>query len=179
MPIHYETHHQEEDYAPSAQRSRYQHLRGSFRRALAETAGKEGSEYRRLVRNDWDTTNHHLSLGKRGSLSHQSADIPYCRSPRNQNFPAFGTPEKIIYRLVNAPLVFFLPFGKMSPVIQNIGSPNRLSPALRPARFVSQQKQPIAEGRGFFTYTAGHGKASLGRARRGTAGSGVDGTGKA
>jgi len=233
MTIHYETHIKEEGYAPSSQRSRYQHLRGSVRCALAKTAGKDRYERSRTCRKERGIENKHFELGVcHPQTSRQRRSFKTCGSPRSERphsftervevrrlsstifTPIFQASEKFAtahvpifltwrkFTKIHAlyfqepngfsernfgqypfcgidPLTQYHKSGKMSPVIQNIGSPNRLSPALRPARFVSQQKQPIAEGRGFFTYTAGHGKASLGRARRGTAGSGVDGTGKA
>ena len=83
-------------------------------------------------------------------MPHQPTDISHCRSPRRQNFPAFGKPEKIIYQTVNTTLAVFLSFVKTGPVISIAGeSESKTARSL----FSQDLSQKIANKGGLFTLT--------------------------
>ena len=87
MTINYATHNQQQGQgsAEATQGSRYEHLRGSVRRAPAETAGKGGNERRGTCRLERCASTDPLRLGKSPACTVNRPTPSTCQSTRSQS----------------------------------------------------------------------------------------------
>ena len=151
MTIDYETYIKEEDYAPPAERSRYQHLRGSVRRAPAETAGKGGVDTRRCSRRNRCAKEKYLQLGS-GYQCSATRYFPNFSGGLRRKRPC-SYARKIIFQFLEYPLLPFSNFWNIiSPVLTyGVEILTRTVYALLPDSVVLAHKRMRGNGAIFMT----------------------------
>ena len=130
------------EYAEDSQRGRYQYLRRAVWNPPTEVARKGWTDSRGTCRNNRNTESNAVPVGMWGSLPNQRTSIPCYGCSKNQAFPSFGRPEKIIsdkiYQTVDTPIDTILPFGRISHV--NLFGGYRITK--RPASFCPERLTP-------------------------------------